>query len=303
MERLLTWALVMEATREALIEIATPEPGGTSSSQVLYPGGSLHLKAAAFSPFEALSVKANLRPTTGSSSGAILAFDLARHELSAVLDSSRLTSVRTAAIATVAAQTLLPSEPCSLAMLGLGPVGRESTSGMLKTLQVSSLHLWSRHRSSAEDFERQLSLDVPVVVHDSPGSAASEADLIVTSTPSQKPILLRKDLRENSTVLALGADTAGKRELDESLIEVADVVADVREDALRFGESAYLPPHLSGDVSELSAFMTGSATLKRKRHFLVFDSVGSALVDAAVVGAVVKMARETGEGDFIHLAG
>src|SRR6202012_2829334 len=81
----------------------------------------------------------------------------------------------------------------------------------------------------------------PVQVCETPATAACDADIVVTATPSRTAYLHAEDLKPGALLLALGADSPGKRELGYSVLAKASVIADQREDALRNGESAYLP--------------------------------------------------------------
>jgi ornithine cyclodeaminase/alanine dehydrogenase-like protein (mu-crystallin family) len=100
-------------------------PAIDSTSPLRVPGASLHLKSGALGS-QMLSVKANLRPDAGSSAGLVLAFDPVRFALRAILDSADITAMRTAAIAAVAARRLAGPGGHIVAVIGTGPVGRES---------------------------------------------------------------------------------------------------------------------------------------------------------------------------------
>jgi ornithine cyclodeaminase/alanine dehydrogenase-like protein (mu-crystallin family) len=112
----------------------------------------------------------------------------------------------------------------------------------------------------------------------------------VTATPSRAPLLEAADLRPGTLILALGADSPGKRELGGSILARAEIVADQREDALRVGECAYLPADRR-DIAELGDLLDVAAPdFGGARPFRVFDSVGSALLDAAVCRAIMESA-------------
>ena len=57
-----------------------------------------------------------------------------------------------------------------------------------------------------------------------PVGVAAEANLIVTTTPSQAPLLFARDIRPGTHITAMGSDTPIKQELDEIILERADVV-------------------------------------------------------------------------------
>ena len=67
------------------------------------------------------------------------------------------------------------------------------------------------------------------------------AGIVLTATPSRQPLVTGADLDNDALVLAMGADTRGKRELGEGVLDGAELVADVPADAAVVGELAYLP--------------------------------------------------------------
>ena len=79
----------------------------------------------------------------------------------------------------------------------------------------------------------------------------------------------------------MGADTRGKRELGDGVLDDAELVADVPADAAEVGELAYLPggPDPARCVA-LGDLLAGRRPLPGGRR-IVFDSVGTAVADAA----------------------
>jgi ornithine cyclodeaminase/alanine dehydrogenase-like protein (mu-crystallin family) len=97
----------------------------------------------------------------------------------------------------------------------------------------------------------------------------------------------------------MGADTMGKRELTAQVLERSDVIADVPGEALRVGESAYLPEERRNSVMSLARCLTATDYAHREHEFLVVDSVGSSYVDAAVTSVIMSRAVDRGVGHEI----
>jgi ornithine cyclodeaminase/alanine dehydrogenase-like protein (mu-crystallin family) len=291
---LLRWPELINAAQESLVAIATSDQAVATSGQLRVPGASLHLKSGALAS-QLLSVKANLRPDAGNSAGVVLAFDPVRHVLRAILDSADITAMRTAAIAAVAARRLAGPGPHVVAVLGTGPVGRHSLTALQQVVPVDSARLWSRTRASAGELAAMF--PGPVTVHGSAAEAATGAGIVVTATPAREPLLGAADLAPGALVLAMGADTKGKRELGDGALDGAAIVTDVLADALAVGECAYLPGHADPAACiELGELLAGRRDLPGASDRIIFDSVGSAVVDAAVTAMVLEQAERDGTG-------
>jgi ornithine cyclodeaminase/alanine dehydrogenase-like protein (mu-crystallin family) len=297
---LLNWPDMLAATGDALV--AATGPGvATVATQLVVPGASLHLKAGAITDPALMSIKANLRPDAGSASGAILAFDLERQRLHAVIASGDLTAMRTAAIAAVAARALRGTSPTTVALLGAGPVAQRVDEALRFLGCASEVRVWSRRISRAAD----LAAGASPAVHRVCGTvdeALDGAELVVTCTPSREPLFEADRLHAEAVVLAMGADSPGKRELPDELLARAEIYADVRSDALRVGDCAHLAESDVARVRELGTLLASGLPAERgKGQHVVFDSVGSSAVDAAVVALVVTRAAERGLGDRFEL--
>lgn len=301
--RLLSWPELLDATRHALVATATHDAAMVATStQLVVPDASLHLKAGAQAQPPTMSVKANLRPDAGRASGAILAFDLDRMRLHAILASADLTAMRTAAIAAVAAQSLLPRRPVPLALLGAGPVAQRVYEVLTHLGIVSDATVWSRDLSRAQELLDAGANGPDATATDDVAMALAGAELVVTCTPSRAPLFEAAHLDPHAVVLAMGADTAGKRELPQSVLEVALVYTDVREDALRVGESAYLSGKAASRVRDIGSVLDASGTAPPSATgWTVFDSVGSSAVDVVAVSLVVQQAERLGLGQRVPL--
>jgi ornithine cyclodeaminase/alanine dehydrogenase-like protein (mu-crystallin family) len=294
----LDWAPLLAVTREALIGLAAADAVEPLAAQMPLPGASLHVKGGAVRVPSLLSLKANLRPDAGSSDGAILVFDHAAGELRALLASGDLTARRTAAIAAVAAEALGAARDAVVAVLGAGPLG-SAVEGVLDHVGIGrDVRVWSRSperaRAVAAARERGDGARACATVRE----AVDGADLVITCTPAREPLLVGEDLRSEALVLAMGADTPGKRELGEGVLDEAVLYADAPADAVTVGEYAYLPASQHSRVKSLGSFLGGNESSAGGGR-LVMDSVGSPAVDAAVCAMVLDRAAASGSGSWL----
>ena len=297
----LRWPDLIEATERALIAVGDEEAlTAATSSQLRVPGASLHVKSGALLEPPVLSVKANMRPDAGSSAGVIVAFDPVRFTVRAILDSADITAMRTAAVAAVAARKLAGPGGHSVALIGAGPVGRQSAAALSEVLDIGEFRLWSRDRTRAEQVAATLRPSASV--HGSPGEAADSADVVLTATPAREPLLAAHGLAAKALILAMGADSPGKRELGEGVLDGAALVADVPADAFSVGEFAYLPAEDQAQCVGIGELLAGRRSLSGSGR-IVFDAVGTAVVDAAAVGLALDVAERLDLGTLLDLTG
>jgi ornithine cyclodeaminase/alanine dehydrogenase-like protein (mu-crystallin family) len=300
---LLTWPELIDATHQALIGVAEADALPSVSNQLVVPGAALHLKAGALAVPPVISVKANLRPDAGSTSGAILVFDHEKQRLHAVMSSGDLTAMRTAAIAAVAVRALVGKAQVRVALLGAGPVAQRVDEALEYLAIAAEVRIWSRTRERAIGLATASSGRVKHRVCDGIADALRNADLVISCTPSRSPLIHREDLLPESVILAMGADSVGKRELASGVLDSAEVYADVRQDALTVGECAYLDEDDARRVTNIGSILSTGIRPQPNGRRVVFDSVGSAAVDAAAVGLVVAQAAQRGLGLWIDLDG
>lgn len=136
-------------------------------------------------------------------------------------------------------------------------------------------------------------------------SAVGDSDLIVTATPSRKPLIHRKWVRPGTHLSCMGADMKGKQELDPQLLTQARVFADDLEQAGTVGECeiAVAKGLLSkGNIHELGHVIHRTmAGRQSDTDVTVFDSSGIALQDLIVSKEILDRAKARGLGTWVEL--
>jgi alanine dehydrogenase len=133
-------------------------------------------------------------------------------------------------------------------------------------------------------------------------------DIVVTSTPSIKPVIRSAWIGDGTHINAIGADAKGKEELDPAILKRAKVVVDDTAQAIHSGEInvpiAKKILNASGIHATLGQIINGMKKGRASRSDItVFDSTGLAIQDMAVAQYVYRKARKShGAGqkvDFI----
>ncbi len=128
-------------------------------------------------------------------------------------------------------------------------------------------------------------------------TAANGADVLLTLTPASDPIVRDDWIRPGTHINAVGADTAGKCELEPSLLGRARVFYDEWKQAETIGECqrAVAAGMLDKDRAggSLGDVVRGAVTGRTTdQDITVFDSTGVALQDVAIARLAVDAAAD-----------
>lgn len=207
-----------------------------------------------------------------------------------LLDNGYLTDIRTAAAGAVAASYLARPDASVATILGAGAQARLQLEALLLVRPIRQARIWARDEEKARAAARALTerLGIPVTAHSDPMQAVSGADIIVTTTPSEKPILRWEWLAAGQHVTAMGSDAEHKNELDPAIIAKADVyVADSLAQTRRLGElhHAITAGLVASDRSfaELGGVIAGSQPGRNSpADITVADLTGTGVQDTAI---------------------
>lgn len=136
----------------------------------------------------------------------------------------------------------------------------------------------ARTRLSAERFAQRHG----ATVADGVESAVAAADIVITATPSRTALV--HHVQEGTHIVAVGADTPGKQELDPGLMERAGLVVVDDEDLARHAgilQNAERPVHLLSDV------VHGHIARRDPSQVTVCGLSGLGIQDAAIASVVL----------------
>ncbi len=214
----------------------------------------------------------------------------------ATMAAGRLTNARTGCIGGLAARELARNGPLTVGILGAGQQARWQTRAVAAACDVREVrvHSPSDSRERCATDLREHGIEASAV--DSPREAATDADVVVTATTSHDPVFPADALATGTLVVAVGAYTAETRELSTAVSErAARVFADVPDEVAEIGDL-----HGTGldasDLIPLSAVLAGNAGRETEEEILVVESVGTAVLDAAVGTHLYEEAVEVGLG-------
>lgn len=143
-----------------------------------------------------------------------------------LLDNGYLTDVRTAAAGAVAAKHLSSESAAKAAIIGAGMQAQLQAEALCLVRPITEIALWARDRRKAQ--KRAATIEettgVTVTVTETIPEAISGRSVIVTTTPSSKPLVEASWLEPGQHLTAVGSDAQHKNEIDPNLFRLDDLV-------------------------------------------------------------------------------
>jgi ornithine cyclodeaminase len=269
--------------------------GGTQVTPVGHlgftdPPGDCHVKSAAVSGDEVFVVKVATgfyrNPERGlpASNGFMAVLSAHSGEVLALLhDEGYLTDQRTAMAGAIAARAIAREGSRTLGVVGTGVQARLQGKLIARHLRLDKMLVWGRHGGRADTLARELGGESTTLQE-----LCSRSDLIVTTTPATEPLLTSEMIQAGARIVAVGADSPGKQELDARILERAFVVVDSRSQCVDHGEAGWAVRAgliEEADLLELGALLSSPMTF-RDDEIVVADLTGVAVQDVAIAQSV-----------------
>jgi ornithine cyclodeaminase len=230
----------------------------------------------------------------------ILLFDPDTGRPLCVIDGNVVTTLRTGAAGGLGLLRLARRDSARLCVFGTGVQARIQTRFALHLLPGlrSAVYVSVDGRPDAR-FEADVRPDAAargcVLAHAADrDQAVMESDIVITATPGTDALFSQDAVQPGTHINAVGADTAGKRELPGGLLERARLFVDDVAQARAIGETQWAKEHPCVTLGELLA---GKAAFERQPDDItVFDMTGIALQDLTVAQLLWQRAADSNTG-------
>ena len=284
-----------------------------------YNGQSLYMPAFTKGEVPSLGVKIvavypdNIQKGLPSVPATMIVQDAQTGIVTAVLDGTYLTQLRTAAIQGAATKALANEDAKIGALIGTGGQGYQQALAMLTARSLDELRVvdidFDRAQAFAEtllkDIEGQF--DTKVYAVKEAREALDDADVITTVTTSKVNTFDAKDVKPGAHVNGIGAYTPEMLELPMDLIVDADVVIFDTKDGVLSEAGDIQAPIKAGRMAEedftgeLGELLLGQINGRpSKEAITVFKSVGSAVLDTVTAQLIVQKAKEENIGQVVE---
>jgi ornithine cyclodeaminase len=224
-----------------------------------------------------------------------------------LLDNGYLTQVRTAAAGAVVAKHLARTNARTAAVLGAGEQARLQLEALTLVRPIETARVWARDPAKAAMAAVALTsrLGIPVTAAATAQLACESADIIVTATPAQKPILEANWLTPGQHVTAMGSDSEHKNEIDPVAFGKVRYFADSLAQTRRLGELAHAIK--VGAASERQPFAELGQVIAhlapgrvREDDITLCDLTGTGVQDTAIATFACRRAVGAGAGQFFE---
>ncbi len=221
------------------------------------------------------------------------------------MDGTFITNYRTGAAGGLAARLLSRPEAATVGLIGAGVQARMQLAALCKVRPIRQVAIYNRTAARAQALREELAsrYDLQVTVVDHPREAVQGKDIVVTTTASTTPLIQADWISPGTHINAIGADAAGKQELDPAILGRAKVVVDDLAQARHSGEinlaltqGLFHPEQIYGCLGELVAGK--KAGRGSPEEITLFDSTGLVIQDLALGYAVLRLAQERGLGEY-----
>lgn len=289
------------AATPAVIHLDVPEQRAEVHIKAGYLHGARHFSLKVASGFPGNGA-IGLPPNDGM----VLVFDAETGAPTAVLlDHGFITDLRTGAAGGVAARHLAPRDVSTVAVIGTGAQARYQLDALsLVRPGFRRVRVWGRDpehaRACVESLGTRTGLPsgCEFAVARSVREAVEGAEVVITCTASQQPLVEAEWLSPGAHVTALGADGSHKQELSPDVLGRADLlVVDSRDQCARIGELHHALA--AGSVDAAKAVELGEIVMGAKpgrssaAQLTVCDLTGVGVQDAAAASLVVARVRGT----------
>jgi ornithine cyclodeaminase len=240
--------------------------------------------------------------------GMVMLFSQETGEPQALMNASQITATRTAAVSAVATRLLARPDAERLGIIGAGVQARTHLEALAIVRSIKLARVACRTRDHAVQLVREMQdkVSFPIEAVDSNEDAVRGADLIVTATSANEPVVERDWIADGAHINAIGTHSPLSREIDSETMAAARIFADRRESVLNEAgdyllaaqEGAVTPESIVAEVGEL-IIKTKEGRISPK-EITLFKSLGLAIEDVACAEYLFRKAKIENVGSWVE---
>ena len=243
-----------------------------------------------------------------SSPAQVLLIDGKTGIVIAVLDGTYVTQLRTGAASGAAFDVLARKDARIGALIGTGGQAATQLEAMLAARDIKEVRVFDLHYDRTKEFadrmqEELASYGAKIVAAKTSDEAVEGADLLITVTPSSKPVFDASKVKEGATISCVGAYQPHMQEMDPAILTRASKIYFDSKEAVLSESGDILIPLEQGTITEedftgdLGNVIKGElAGRENEEEIIVFETVGVATQDLVAARTIYDKAVEAGVG-------
>lgn len=277
-------------------------------------GQSLYMPAYVDGAEGALGVKIvsvypeNIKKDLPSVPATMIVLDSETGMVSACLDGTYLTQLRTGAVQGAATELLAREDAKIGALIGTGGQAQSQLEAMLTVRQLEEVRIFDIDFGRASQFAEEMMQKFSTTMRPTKTSqeCVEGADIITSVTTSKSPTFSAEWVKRGAHINGVGAYTPEMCEIPREIIRDADVVIFDTMDGVLEEAGDFISPLQDGFIQrdsyqgELGQLINGELIGRTNEdQITIFKTVGSAVLDVVVAAKIVKKAEESNLGRMI----
>lgn len=243
-----------------------------------------------------------------SSPAQVLLIDGTTGIVTAVLDGTYVTQLRTGA-ASGAAFDVLAKKDCKIgALIGTGGQAATQLEAMIAVRDLEEVRVFDLNLERTKEFAARMQEELKdygtkIIPVNSSDEAVDNADLVITVTPSSKPVFDASKIKAGATISCVGAYQPHMQEMDPAILTRASKLYFDSEEAVLSESGDILIPLEDGTITkddftgDLGQVIKGELVGRENdQEIIVFETVGVATQDLVAARRIYDKAVEAGVG-------
>ena len=223
----------------------------------------------------------------------------------AIMDGAHITNLRTGAVAGVVAKHFARRGASKVAIIGAGTQGRTSLDALTRLMKITEVFAYDRYPEAARKYASEMSElhKIPVTAVSNAEEAVRGADIIITATPSNEPIVKYEWLAKGSVSISLGSYQEFD---DEAPLKCDKVYVDSWSQCQHRGELVHLvekglftDKNLTGEIGDV--FVGKVKGRESDSETIMTVPIGLGSHDIAIAKKVYDKAVSLGKGTYFEL--
>ena len=243
-----------------------------------------------------------------SSPAQVLLIDGKTGVVTAILDGTYVTQLRTGA-SSGAAFDMLAKESCRIgALIGTGGQAAMQLEAMIAVRRLEEVRVYDLNYERTADFadrmqEELKSYGTKITAVRSSDEAIDDADLLITVTPSSKPVFDGTKIKKGCTISCVGAYQHHMQEMDPAILPRASKIYFDSKEAVLSESGDILIPLEEGIITEddftgdIGNVIKGELIGRENDdEIIVYETVGVGAQDLVTAKAIYEKALKAGVG-------